>query len=62
MLACACQFAFTDADEELYNDVVELLSANRVKKISHLDGLQTERLKGKEEVVAGTIGELLQSA
>ena len=50
-----------DADEFLYNDVVELLRANRVKRISHLDGLQAERLKGKEDVVAGTIGEFLQA-
>ena len=61
MLARAHYFGLPDADEFLYNDVVELLRANRVKRISHLDGLQAERLKGKEDVVAGTIGEFLQA-
>ena len=45
-----------DAEEELINDVVELLKANKVKRISHLAGLDAERLKGKEDTVAGTIG------
>ena len=62
MLACACHFAFPDADEDLYNDVVELLKTDMVKRISHLEGLQTQRLQGKGDVVAGTIGEFLQES